>query len=287
MKTEELVGFLSGYGHVFYPFKKRWFYNDYRQKRFFSVFPPESLLIASVEEFDAFFKDHPALWGVRYLSPPTERGSLTYRWVRRKPYDWNDLSSKVRNRTRFGLKNCLIRRMDLDELSLKAEPAFRDTMVRHGQKKPTTLGLSSAIENGSAYEIWGAFFQDKLVSYMVVLKTESWAHIIIQRSMTDHLKYYPNNALTFTLVKDLLSRQDIEFVNYGADFFNQKSSLDNFKESMGFEKDPIRYCIALSGTLRKFFPPSVCRIIELVLALFPGRASARFRRFFFVLRNSS
>jgi len=84
-------------------------------------------------------------------------------------------------------------------------------------------------------EAWGAYAGNDLAAYITVqLYDDGCARIRSHTSDSRYLRFKPNNALIFTVTKNLLSRNDINHVVYGG-----KSSdphLEHFKENMGFFK---------------------------------------------------
>ena len=65
-------------------------------------------------------------------------------------------------------------------------------------------------------EVWGALREQRLLAYLVAVPVEGWAEFLIARSADDGLRHYPNNALLFTVARDLLRRSDIERILFGA-----------------------------------------------------------------------
>ena len=54
------------------------------------------------------------------------------------------------------------------------------------------------------------------------------------------LKHYPNNALTYFLTEEMLVKRGLREVTYGIESLEETKSVDSFKLSMGYEKQPIR-----------------------------------------------
>ncbi|MBI4490546.1 MAG: hypothetical protein HY694_15795 [Deltaproteobacteria bacterium] len=102
-----------------------------------------------------------------------------------------------------------------------------------------------------------------LAAYLVAVLAESSCEIWVARSSSDFLRFYPNNALLFTVVQNMLSRPEIEQVWFGAESLEDVSSTDQFKLSMGFVKVPIRQRVVLHPLLRPVVQnPLVMRAIR-------------------------
>jgi hypothetical protein len=137
-------------------------------------------------------------------------------------------------------------------------------MQRHGAKKTDTisLGISEEMKECSAYEAWGAFVDEYLAAFLVTLCVEDWVYILVSRSANAYLKFYPNNALIFSVVQHFLSRPGVSAINYGWEALSPLESLDQFKLSMGFTKEPVRQCIVPAPWLKLLLNPVTCSIIE-------------------------
>jgi len=109
-----------------------------------------------------------------------------------------------------------------------------------------------------------------LAAYLVTLWVEDWAYILINRSANAYLRFYPNNALIFTVTQQLLSRPGISTVSYGWEPLYPLESLEHFKLRMGFAKEPVRQCIILTPWLRPLLNPVMCRAIEKVTTIRPN-----------------
>jgi len=259
--AEEVSLFLQSRGIKVVRTESGCWYAEYQQARILQSFPPQRLLTPTAAELRDVFKQFPRAIAARYIGPMKGRGKASFRWVYRRPFDLAKLTHKVRNRTRSGLKMCQIRNLGFQELIPLADESHRNTMERHGEKTPTSLGLSRELDQCRAYEAWGAFVNERLAAFLVTLWVEDWAHIIIQRSANAYLKYYPNNALVVTVLENLLTRHGVSVVNYGWESLSPSESLDYFKASMGFEQEPIRQRIALRSWLRGLLHPVICRIL--------------------------
>lgn len=230
-------------------------YNDYQQDRVYQSFPPHRLITPSRVELQEVFAQAPGALALRFAGPSDAAGSNSFVWVRRAPYDIDQLSANMRSRIRRGLKRCDIRPVRFEEILAKGWEAHCDTAKRHGESVPQSLGLDEKLDDCPAYEAWGAFVGDRLAAYLVTLHVEDWAHILVNRSVTAYHKFYCNNALVFSVVKELLSRPSIAAVGYGGEGLVPSELLDRFKTSIGFSKEPVRQRIVLAPRVRPLINP--------------------------------
>lgn len=270
VSTDEVVGFLARRGSRPVHAGGCWWYNDYGQTRVYHSFPPHRLVEPSPVELRQVFQAAPKALLLRYPGPPNGLGRPSYMLVRREPYDLRSLDQKARNQTRRGLEQCVVRHISWEELVAHGWEAHRDTVVRHGEAPPQSLGLDAGLAECPAYESWGAFVGGGMAGYIVALCVEDWAHILVHRSANAYLAARPNNALTYTVTQELLARPHLSAVNYGWESLASHDSLDSFKIGMGYAKEPVRQHAVPRPWLRPFLQPATCRLVEVVAARRPN-----------------
>jgi len=270
MSPEEIAAFFERRGHRVVQTASCWWYNEYHQDRLFHSFPMHRLLNPPPEEIAELFQRVPKAVGFRFVGPPQSGGLQSFNWVRRKPYDLTTLSSKSRNQTRRGLENCQVKKIPWDELVSIARDAHHDTMGRHQQNGTGSLGFGTELSECDAYEAWSAFIDGRLAAYTVTLWVEDWVHILLHRSVTADLKFYPNNALVFSVVRELLSRPGVTAVSFGLESLLSLDSLEHFKLGMGFTKEPVNQHFVLARWARPLLNPVTGGSINLLANLLPG-----------------
>ena len=268
MKAEAVLEFLMARGMKVVKTASCAWYNEYRQERVYQAFPLHRLITPSRAEIKEVFAKQPKAVAVRFLSAVDGPGRTTCLWVRRGDYDLASVHSKSRNQTRRGLERFEVRELGWNELAEKGWEAHRDTAARHGLQPPKSLGLDVGLGACAAYSAWGAFAGEDLAAYLVALKIDDWVEILVQRSANAYLKLYPNNALVFTAVKHYLSQPGVATVSYGLEGIEgMSSSLGHFKESMGFDRLPVRQKIVVRGWLNPLFNCVTCWGLEKAASL--------------------
>ncbi len=258
---EDVVALFKEQGRRVFQTPSCWWYNAYGQKRVYFAFPPHRLVSPSGEETSRIFKNNPGAYALRFIGPPRGLGDDSFIWVRRGPYDLESLSANTRSKVRRGLRHCRIRALDFDELVRAGETAQQDTLQRLG-KEARAFRASKGMHESRAYQAWGAFVDDQLAAFLVTLRVEDWVHIQVNRSADQYLKFYPNNALVFSVTQQLLSDPQTAAVCYGWEPLTRIESLEQFKLSMGFVKEPVRQQVVPAPPLRILLNPVVRKIIE-------------------------
>lgn len=158
-------------------------------------------------------------------------------------YDYVSLTANARSHTRRGLARCKVEPISFDYLSIHGRTLTDETFRRQtGRPSRTTqaqweryCGLAGKLPG---FEAWGAFVGDTLAAFAVTMLIEDCLFIHLQKSRSDLLKFYPNNALVFVLLKTKLACPEVGFVSNGLKGLAVKNGLDHFKLSMGFQLRP-------------------------------------------------
>lgn len=270
MSPEEITSFFVKQGLQVIKTDSCSWYNDYGQDRILYSFPIHRQVIPGQDEVAEVFSSAPKALALRFVGPIRSRGKESFIWVCRPPYELERLSSNTRSHIRRGLKKCEIRPVSFDELETLGWQAHRDTRQRHREGEPSSLGLSANLDNCAAYEAWGAFVDGHLAAYLVTVWIEDWVHLLVNRSVDGYLKFYPNNALIFSVLKEVLSRPGVQAVSYGLEPLIAADSLERFKLGMGFVKEPVRQRVIISPRAKLLLNPLTSRPIEALAGLLPG-----------------
>ncbi len=178
--ADYVADFYKRYHHQVVKTESGWWFNEYHQKYIFYSFPANRQVTPHKAEVDELFRNAPSLIALRFMAPPDGPGKLSSIWVCRKPYSLDVLGKKSRPKTRKGLELCTIRQIKFAELMEKGWQAHSDTKRRHMQQT-FSLGLTASLDECRAYEAWGAFHDNSLLAYVVILRVDDWAYILINR----------------------------------------------------------------------------------------------------------
>ncbi len=102
-------------------------------------------------------------------------------------------------------------------------------------------------------EAFAAFAEGQLAGFVTTVVIEDVCHIGFVYSLRSLLRAYPNNALIFTITRDMLARSDVHWVDLGLESLERMDSLEHFKLGMGFRKEPVRQHVVLNPLVRPIF----------------------------------
>jgi len=247
MTVFSMAKFLERLGHQVVETESSYWYNVHH---FYLSLPHHRLVTPNSNELSRLLRGFSA--GVRYFGPPEGLGRESYAFFcRDRNYDLEILSPNTRSKVRRGLKHCKIERLEPGYVMAHGKPVHDDTMRRIRVRDPYPWeAYWRAVKESDCVEVWGAMMGKDLVAYLVAVLAESSCEIWVARSSSDFLRFYPNNALLFTVVQNMLSRPEMEQIWFGAESLEDVSSTDQFKLSMGFVKAPIRQRVVFHPLLR-------------------------------------
>ncbi|MFZ0283230.1 MAG: hypothetical protein WAL29_16385, partial [Bacteroidales bacterium] len=79
------------------------------------------------------------------------------------------------------------------------------------------------------YDYWAVLYDKKLIAYsMVALYGNDEANISEVKSIPDYNKYYPSNALFYTMNKHYLTNRSVTRINAGFRNIHHKTNIHNF-----------------------------------------------------------
>ncbi|CAN5738259.1 hypothetical protein BH24ACT4_BH24ACT4_01200 [soil metagenome] len=182
-------------------------------------------------------------------------------------YSLDGLSSNNRSKVRRGLKRLDVRQVEPSEVAASGYPAYSDTRGRHGMPHMTSrqfTDLWGPRRLSASHEVWGAIGPEGIVAFGEVHLCGRWASLSATVSADRALRDYPNQALFFTLLSDLMGRPGIESVSYGLSSLRPETgrdSLHRFKESVGLAAVPVRREITLHPVLKPLVNPVSARAV--------------------------
>jgi hypothetical protein len=200
----------------------------------------------------------PRVWIISYLLEGTEEcpaNCLLY-VCRDADYHWDSLSKNGRKAIRRGLRSSTVRLCTWDELAAKGYPALAETDERHGYGRPDVEALQRFVSlrrDRPFYEVWGAWKEDDLVSWLVAMKIDEW--VIFEASPSRHaaLRIFSSNAVRYQAMRALLCEQRYKQVLTGLSSINPNTDptlLWKFNTRMGFEGVPVRRVFVPHAMLR-------------------------------------
>jgi hypothetical protein len=230
---------------------------------------------------ELFFR-HGALVIAAHRAPADGEAANAYLYIRRdRGYDLAALSANNRSKVRRGLGRHEVRMMAAEEMREKGYACVADTERRNGLQ-PTTVELFRKRwerPSLSAHRrLWGALAEGEIAAFLILRRCGRWIEIESTGSSSAHLRNYPNHALFFTVLKELMSEPEVESVSYGlssAQLETHAESLHAYKLSLGFEAMPVVREVAAHPFLRPMLNPLTRSVLRGMDRLSPGNLAIR------------
>ena len=255
MEASELAQFFSTLGFRVIETESCYWYNP--EPFLYKSLPVHRFVDPSPSELAQVLIKGPA-FALRFPKTPDHSGPRGGMYVcADRNYDFRLLSQNVRSRTRRGLARCRIERIEFDYLARYGYELTAETTMRQMGTMPNTTEAEwhRFCANASLspdFEAWGAFVGDRLATFIVGMLVEDCYYIHLQKSASDLLKYYPNNALLFAVMKIKLACPEVRFISHGPKALAVGKGLHYYKTSMGFKLQPFADHVAFNPVVKPF-----------------------------------
>ncbi len=217
----------------------------------YQAFPYHWLIEPAPEDLKQLFHKHRAL-AIRYSAQvDSRRGVPSYHVTYEEPvYDFDNLSHWARKNVRRGLKNCTVQRISVERFVAEGWALRADTLDRQGRVTGDTFEtwsrgflLAAEIEG---FEFWGALVEEKLGAFLCTFRMGECVNMISQQCHRSFLKKHVNNALSFVVTQEMLSRPSVQSIFYGLESLDAPASVDEFKFRMGYQAKPVHQCVVFN-----------------------------------------
>jgi hypothetical protein len=242
----------------------------------FMRFPPHNIApVNKAEERELFFKAKAPIISHHHLPNLDETANAILYLCSDKEYDISKLSPNNRSKVRRGLKRVEVRQTTAQEIAENGYQSYYDTCTRNGIAPMSKNVFQAKWRNGVELpfrERWAAFVDDEIAAIGEVWICGKWAELLSTQSANKYLKDYSNNALFYTILRDLMHRDGIESVSYGLSSVqpnSKKDSLHHFKLSVNLEAIPVVRKIEVNPFLRPVFNKVTLKCSNLLERIFP------------------
>jgi hypothetical protein len=272
MQASELAQFFRAIGNRVIQTRSCYWYNP--KPFLFKSLPIHRFVDPSPAERAQVMIKGPAL-ALRYPKTPDKPGPRGGMYVcSNRDYDFSALSQNVRSRTRRGLARCRIEQIDFDYLArhghaLTTETTFRQMGTAPSATEEEWKRFCANASRSKDFEAWGAFVEDRLATFIVAMLVEDCYYIHLQKSASDLLKYYPNNALLFTVMKTKLACPEVGYISHGPKALAVGKGLNYFKTSMGFELEPYTDHVVFNPLVRPFLVWKGDAVVDRLVQRYP------------------
>lgn len=225
--------------------------------------------VTAVERHEMFRRRHLVLQHHHRVEDEAQANASLY-LCEDRGYSLERLSSNNRSKVRRGLKRLEVRRLQPAEVAATGYVAYSDTRGRHGMPHMTPAQFDVLWRTrrlSPSHEVWGAVGPGGVAALGEVHLCGQWASLSATVSANHALRDYPNHALFFSLLEELMARPGIESVSYGLSSLRPETgreSLHQFKESVGLAAVPVRREISLHPVLRPLVNPVSARAVAVL-----------------------
>jgi hypothetical protein len=242
--------------------------------RVFQAIPFHRLISPSDRELTDFLREAKAI-ALRYSAPlDSGTGGLSYHVVYESDhYSLHDIHKKARHDVSKGLSIAAIEPISLKRLAKEGWEMRHETLKRQGrtgaESKTWWEKLCLSAEGLPNFEAWGAIVKGKLVASVLAFAHEGYFDIMYQQSLTEYLHYGVNNALTYTVTADVISRPGSFRLFYGLRSLDAKETVDKYKFRMGYVAKPVRQRVVFNPAAVPFINNITLAGLKAVKAIIP------------------
>ena len=219
-----------------------------------NVPPHKRIHVDAAEAWKLFLRGYLV---VRYSCEESEGVGSAEHVCSDRNYGLQSLDPKARNKVRQGLKNCVVRPLEYEQLRREGCVINRGVFQRQGRTGPAFLRNQGCwekyleqCEKTAGVEAYGAFTGDNLCAYTLIVRVDDYAYTYHPFADASRLQLRPMNALIFCVTQRLLQDPGVRHVSYGLEPLVPQPALEEFKTGMGFKAVPIGRRILLNPLAR-------------------------------------
>ncbi len=267
MEQESLIEWLSRQGHQIIKTESSYWYDI--GPKVYQAFPYHLLITPSNDEILNFFRQSKAI-GIRFSTPLKQpEGQLSYHVVYDQAnYEFADLPKKARHDVTRGLEYASYECIPLKQLAKEGWKLREDTLVRQGRQNAESRSFWEALclsaDGLPCFETWGALHEGDLVASLLACTINDTIGILYQQSLTQHLKFGINNALTYTFTREVLNRPGIRCIFYGLHSLDAPASVDDYKFRMRYSPKPVRQRVVFNPLIAPLIRPFSHSILKII-----------------------
>lgn len=273
MNVEIFAEWLRGIGHRVIQSDTSYWYDQ--GPSVFQAFPYHWEICPTENELSKLFSEYHAV-GLRYSTPlRSAYGAISYHTIMNKStYQIDDLGKKTRKNIRRGLKTSVVMPISFSLLSEDGWSVRQDTLDRQGRsiKRDQAQWRRRCLKAGDlpGFEAWGAFIEKQLAAALITFQMDDTCYILEQYSVRKFLPENVNNAISYTVTKEMIAREPIQSIFYGLHSLDAPASLDQFKFHMGYSAKPVRQRVVFHPRLKPIFNKATHALLKHAHNLKPG-----------------
>ncbi len=175
---------------------------------------------------------------LRYSSP-TVVEKTGWWYIVSDSYDFNQLSSKMRNQIKKGERLCSVKKISPEWLAANGYDCYKAAFNRYKNITPTTKQNFQKVilaTNNGPFEYWGVFYEEKLVGYSQCIIEDKNVAINILKYDPEFLKYYPSYALFNQKLNHYINERHLSISNGTRSISHDTNMQDFLIGKFGFKK---------------------------------------------------
>lgn len=245
--------------------------------RVFQAFPYHWIITPCEDEIMGFLHDQGATC-LRYSTPVTAlEGAISYHSVLcDRSYSLAGLSANSRSKVRRGQRRCRIEQISLDRLAHDGWQLQQDTLARQGRSDSMSQihwhRICLAAKGLPGFEVWAAYVDRDLAATILTAQVEDTCYMLYPQSHRKYFGEYVNNALSYAVTRDMLSRSDVKEIFYGLHSLDAPPSVDEFKFRMGYHAKPVRQKVECNPLIRRFINTASYSIVKFCHSRLPSNS---------------
>ena len=272
MNAETFAEWLRRQGHHVIRTASSYWYDA--GPRVFQAFPYQWLIQPSTSELRKLMIGHGAA-ALRYSTPlEALGGAVSYHVVLTEPYGLQTLRAQARNGVRRGLECCSIERISFERLAQEGWNLQQDTLDRQGRTGSMTQSewqrICCAADGLPGFEAWGAVVDGELSASVLIVRIDDTFDVPYALSHRKFLSKHINNALFYTVSRELLSRPGVCEIFFCLHSLDAPESVDEFKFRMGLRAKPVRQRIVFHPLLTPFATEWTHSLVARLTTTHPG-----------------
>lgn len=199
--------------------------------------------------------------GVRLISFKTQLANKnTFEYIfKGNSYNLDEFDSKIRNQIRKGLKSCVVKNAQLNDLVASGFKINQQTLARQQRSinylvnKEEWQKYISVLSGYDDVVIKGAYVDGNLIAYAVFIKV--LGKYYIYHPFMDHAfsASNPMNAILFDFINEVISADGEIEISYGLASYMEQKGLDKFKKGMLFTEVECTRIISIEPKIALLF----------------------------------
>jgi hypothetical protein len=272
MNADIFSEWLTRQGYRIYRTESSYWYNA--GPMVLQAFPYHWLINPGKEELRNLMLNNPVL-ALRYSSPfISDGGKVSYHIVQNSCYDLNIINCKARNGVKRGLENFRIENITFERLAKEGWYLQYDTLLRQNRQgsmmKQNWEKLCLAASDLPGFEVFAALSGYELAAAAIVCRIDNIYSVPFAMSHCRFLRQHVNNALFYSMICDLLKRENISGIFFTVQSLDAPANVDEFKLRMGLEPKMIRQHVVMHPFIRPFISKPVHYLTDKLHKLYPS-----------------